>query len=80
MSMKHIKKGLPIADMAKKQGISPSDLVDYFYDTHYKEMQKWRAKSLTERVLFPPCFRLVDELRSFLTVIPIVKSIKEIIN
>ncbi|MCE5173723.1 hypothetical protein LQV63_31345 [Paenibacillus profundus] len=53
--------------MVKKQGISRSDLVGYFYDFHYKEMQKWRTKgTMTEKHYFHLVFRLADEIEEFI--------------
>lgn len=61
------KDGLSIADMAKKQGISRHDVVGYFCDFHYNEMQKWRGKGpMTESHYFNLVFRLADEIDEFI--------------
>lgn len=53
---KYWKEGLSIADMAKKQGISRRDIEGYFYDFHYKEMQKWRTKVLLQKNIISKLF------------------------
>jgi len=64
---KYWKKGLSIADMAKKQGVSRHDVVGYFYDFHYKEMQKWRVEGpMTEKDYFHLVFMLSDEIDEFI--------------
>ena len=61
------KDGFSIADMAKKQGISRRDIEGYFYDFHFKEMQKWRIKGpLTERHYFHLVYMLADDIEEFI--------------
>ncbi|WP_155592243.1 hypothetical protein [Lysinibacillus cavernae] len=61
------KKGLSIADMAKKQGISRHELIGYFCAFHYREMQKWRGEGpMTEKDYFDLVFRLSDEIDEFI--------------
>lgn len=72
---KYWKEGLSIADMAKKQGISRRDIEGYFYDFHYKEMQKWRTKGpLTEKHYFQLVYKLEDEIEEFIERNPNRKS------
>ncbi len=61
------KDGFSIADIAKKQGISRRDIEGYFYNFHYKEMQKWRIKGpLTEKHYFHLVYNLADEIEEFI--------------
>lgn len=65
---KNWNEGLSIADMAEKQGISRKDIEGYFYNFHYKEMQKWRAKGvLTEERYFHLVYKLADEIEDFIS-------------
>ena len=61
------KEGLSIAEMAKKQEISRSDLEGFFISFHYKEMQKWRTKGpMTEKHYFHLVYTLADEIEEFI--------------
>ncbi|MGG0657246.1 hypothetical protein [Rummeliibacillus pycnus] len=64
---KNWNEGLSIADMAEKQGMSRKDIEGYFYNFHYKEMQKWRAKGvLTEKHYFHLVYNLTAEIEDFI--------------
>ncbi|WJY27072.1 hypothetical protein [Sporosarcina trichiuri] len=63
----HWKKGLSIAEMAEKQGVLRRDLVSYFVDFHYKEMQKWREKgTLSEKHYFELVYILQADIEEFI--------------
>ncbi|MEN1969671.1 hypothetical protein WMZ97_16535 [Lentibacillus sp. N15] len=61
------KKGLSIAEMAEKQGVSRRDLEGYFADYHYREMQKWKEKgTLSEEDYFQLVYTLKADIAEFI--------------
>ncbi|WP_102691890.1 hypothetical protein [Rummeliibacillus pycnus] len=61
------KEGFSISDMAEKQGISRREIESYFYEFHYNEMQKWRAKGvLSEKHYYHCVYMLADEIEEFI--------------
>ena len=64
---KYWNKGLSIAEMAEKQGVSRRDLISYFVGFHYKEMQKWRKKgALSENDYFELVYILQSDIEEFI--------------
>jgi hypothetical protein len=60
-------KGLSIAEMAEKQGVSRRELISYFVGFHYNEMQRWRKKgTLSEKDYFHLVYMLQEDIMEFI--------------
>ena len=64
---KYWNKGLSIAEMTGKQGVSRRDVISYFVGFHYDEMQKWRKKgALSEKDYFHLVYMLQGDIMEFI--------------